>query len=204
MMTEGLSKFRRLSVVQMCLFGVALGLLFISYTDYCYADLTFHPIKRIGESISRDLSLYDKREFPRNSGLQVYVHRKPSLTVAESEISSVTVHEVQTPVGGTPDLGKALDMAEKKVGGKIGRSITVVTFRLKEQAATKLGAFGQKHTGETFALKFRSLMIGLPTFLGSFDIPSYDFDVAGLTEEDITRLKKFIPAFRDERKQGSR
>ncbi len=101
-------------------------------------------------------------------------------------------------------MQKELDMAEKKMGGKIGRSITVVIFHLKEQAAKKFGAFAQKHTGETFALKFRSVMIGLPTFLGSFDVLSYEFDVAGLTEEDISRLKRAFPSFRDERKQRSK
>jgi hypothetical protein len=73
MMAKSVSAFRRLLVVQLCLFAITAELLVISWAGCSYADLTFHPTKQIAETLSHDLGLYEKQEFPRHSGADEYV-----------------------------------------------------------------------------------------------------------------------------------
>ena len=172
--------------------GIVLALMVV---EYSYGDLTFHATKETLVSDSNEKDLYDRQDFPPNSGREVYINRTSALRIPENGIRSIIIRDAPRD----PFFDKAMEAAGKQRGREYSRLTTYeVVFRLKTLEGKKLNAFAKLHDRQTFAVRFRNLLLSIPTFVGSFE--SDDFALIGMTETDIDQLRRLYPSLTDERK----
>jgi len=164
----------------------------------CYGELAFFMATRDEQIYAKSPSKYEQEIFPSNSGRKIYFHRDPLLTISDDEIELITVEISQMDRDLNDVVEKAFQVLERKRSKK-GKDTKdyVVTFFFKEQGAKKFRSFAHRHTGEMFAVKFKSLILGVPTLIGSFEGKGNDFALMGLDEDGINRLKKIFSPIKD-------
>jgi hypothetical protein len=188
-----LNELRKPSVI-----GLVLSVLAVVTTaGRSFADLTFHPTAAVLTGDSKQKDRYEREIFP--DGTEIYVNRIAALRIAEGDIISITVREAPRD----PFLDKTMEMAGRQRGREYPKLVGYeVIFRLQDSEAKRLNAFAQLHNGKTFAVKFRSLIISFPTFVGPFQLEGNEFALSGMSDKAIEDLKKLFPALKDDRKRN--